>query len=108
GVASVLDWIIVRAVLLFILTIASYFMHPFGLGGGAAALAGLGFGFAILVFERRLRDTSLKRLIGAAIGSVLGIVGAYLISLVLSLSTTLPKNDVSFIQIAVLLLMAYV
>ncbi|MBI2815330.1 MAG: PIN domain nuclease [Acidobacteria bacterium] len=83
-------------------------MRPFNLGSGAAALAGLGVGLAILVFERRLRDTSLKRLIGAAIGSILGIVGAYLISLVLSLSTTLPKNNVAFIQIVILLLMSYV
>ena len=102
-----LDWIIVRAVLLLVLTIACYFMQPFGLEKGVATLAGLGMGFAILLFEMRLRQTSLRRLIGAAIGSVLGIFGAYLISLVLSLSV-LPKNTVSFLQIMILLLMAYV
>jgi uncharacterized protein YacL len=103
----VLDWIIVRAVLLLVLTVACYFMRPFGLGNGAAAIAGLGMGFTILLFEMRLSRTSLKRLIGAAIGSILGIFGAYLISLVLSLSV-LPRNTISFLQILILLLMSYV
>jgi len=50
---------------------------------------------------------SLKRLIGAAIGSVLGIVGAYLFALVLR--NSLPNNRTqSFLQILVMLLMAYV
>ena len=40
-------------------------------------------GLAIVLFEWRLRLVSLKRLIGAAIGSVLGIVGAYLFALVI-------------------------
>ena len=37
----------------------------------------------VVLFEIRIREVSLKRLIGAAFGSVLGILGAYLISLVL-------------------------
>ena len=102
-----LDWIIVRAVLLLVLTVACYFMRPFGLERGVAAVAGLGMGFTILLFEMRLSRTSLRRLIGAAIGSILGIFGAYLISLVLSLSV-LPKNTISFLQISILLLMSYV
>ncbi len=101
------DWIIVRGVLLLVLTFAGYFMRPFGLEKGLAALAGLGMGFAILLFERRLSNTSLKRLMGAAIGSILGIFGAYLISLVLSLSVP-TRNNISFLQILILLLMSYV
>ncbi len=101
------DWLIVRAVLLLVLTFASYFMHPFGLDKGLAALAGFGMGLAILLFERRLSNTSLKRLIGAAFGSILGIFGAYLISLVLSLAVP-SKSSVSFLQLLILLLMAYV
>ena len=40
-------------------------------------------GLGVVVFEIRIKEVSLKRLIGAAFGSVLGILGAYLISLVL-------------------------
>ena len=101
------DWIVVRVVFLMVLTWASYYMQPFGLVGGVAALAGLCMGFAILLFEMRLGKASMKRLIGAAVGSILGIFGAYLISLVLSLSV-FPRNTISFLQILILLLMSYV
>ena len=48
-------------------------------------------------------SVSLKRLIGAACGSVLGIVGAFLMSLVLSKATPEP-----FLQVCLLLLMTYI
>ena len=48
-----------------------------------AAAGGMVFGLCIILFEMRLEQVSLKRLIGAACGSVLGIVGAFLMSLVL-------------------------
>ena len=101
------DWIIVRVVFLLVVTCASYYMHPFGLSSGSAAVVGLCMGFAILLFEMRLAQASMKRLIGAAVGSILGIFGAYLISLVLSLSI-FPRNTTSFLQLFVLLLMSYV
>ena len=72
-----------------------------------AGLVGLGIGIAILLFEIRLSRTSLRRLIGAAIGSILGIVGAYLMSLVLGQSV-FPKNTLSFLQILVMLWMTYI
>ncbi|MBL8173419.1 MAG: PIN domain nuclease [Bryobacterales bacterium] len=50
----------------------------------------------------------MKRLIGAACGSVMGIFGAYLISLVLRQALPSNTSTVSFLQLAVLLLMTYV
>ena len=64
-------------------------------------------GVAIVIFEWRLRLVSLKRLIGAAIGSVLGIFGAYLFALVIRNSISSGPTQ-SFLQIMVMLLMAYV
>jgi uncharacterized protein YacL len=50
---------------------------------------------------------SLKRLIGSAIGSILGIVGAYLFSLVIR--NSIPQSHTqSFLQILVMMIMAYV
>ena len=71
--------------------------------------AGVGalIGAAIVMFEWKLRMVSLKRLIGAAIGSFLGICGAYLFALVIRNSIPLG-NTQSFLQILVMLLMAYV
>ena len=71
--------------------------------------AGLGalIGLAVIVFEWRLRLVSLKRLIGAAIGSILGIFGAYLFALVIR--SSIPEGHTqSFLQIMVMLLMTYV
>ncbi len=67
----------------------------------------MAIGAAIVLFEWRLRLVSLTRLIGAAIGSVLGIFGAYLFALVIR--NSLPAGHTqSFLQILVMLLMAYV
>src|ERR1019366_9444426 len=54
-----------------------------------------------------LRRISLKRLIGAAIGSILGIAGAYLFSLVIRNSIHEGPTQ-SFLQLFVMLIMAYV
>jgi uncharacterized protein YacL len=65
------------------------------------------FGLAVVLFEIRLRKVSLKRLIGAVIGSILGIIGAYLFSLVIRNSLQ-PGPTQSFLQLFLMLLMAYV
>jgi uncharacterized protein YacL len=73
----------------------------------AEAIAGALLGCAVVVFEIRLRRVSLKRLIGSAIGSILGIFGAYLFTLVIHNSLSAGKLQ-SFLQLFVMLLMAYV
>ena len=92
---------------MLVLCLASYYLEPFGLERRLAGVVGLGIGFAILLFEYRLSQASLKRLIGAAVGSILGIIGAYLMSLVLGQSV-FPQNTLSFLQILVMLWMTYI
>ena len=104
-----LDWVIVRLLFLVILFFVSYYLRPFGMEQQTAGLAGLGIGAAILLFEMRLKRVSLKRLIGAAVGSILGIIGAYLMTLVLGqLTTPQNQNTLSFLQVLLLLLMTYI
>lgn len=98
---------LVRTVFLIITTVVSYHFRPFRLPGLYAALFGFLFGLAIVLFELRLRRTSLKRLIGAAIGSILGILGAWLMALVLA-QTNIEVSTRSFLQVVLLLLMTYV
>ena len=98
-----LDLVLVRAVLVLVFAVAAYFLHPVGVSPWVAAGAGGVFSAVIILFEIRLEQISLKRLIGAAAGSVLGIVGAFLMSLVLSKADAPP-----FLQVALLLLMTYV
>ena len=100
--------IIVRAVLLLVLTIASYFMRPFGLHSGAAALAGVASGIAILsvraaasrhqseTFDRRgyRLDSRHRRRVSDR--------------LVLGAAVTIPGKTARSFRLLILLLMAYV
>jgi uncharacterized protein YacL len=86
---------------------AGYHFHPFGLSNLAAAGVGLAFAIAVFLFEIRLQRASMRRLIGAAIGSILGILGAYLMGLVLA-RTTIPEGSRSFLDVGLLLVMTYI
>ena len=86
---------------------AGFHFHPFALTRWLAAATGFLFAVAVILFELRLRRASLRRLIGAATGSILGIFGAYLTSLVLS-HTSMPESDRSFMGLAIFLVMTYI
>ena len=102
-----MDVILIRALFVLIVAAICFVLRPFNLPSNLDAVVGLLIGVAIIIFEWRLRVMSLKRLIGAAIGSVLGIFGAYLFALVIRNSIPAGPTQ-SFLQIIVMLLMAYV
>jgi uncharacterized protein YacL len=102
-----MDLILLRVLFVVLLSVVCYFLHPFGLTGWQAVLAGGGAAAAVIVFEFRVRALSLRRLIGAVAGSVLGIFGAALFCLVLR-SARLNVDTSAALQIFVLLLMTYV
>ncbi|HTC92801.1 MAG TPA: PIN domain-containing protein [Terriglobales bacterium] len=102
-----MDLAFIRSLFVITLGVAAWFLRPFGLNPVQSAAAGAVIALAILVFEMRLRTVSLKRLIGAVIGSILGIFGAYLFSIVIRESLGLG-NTQHFLQLLVMLLMAYV
>jgi uncharacterized protein YacL len=101
------DLILVRLLFVIVVSVAGYFIEPFRLTRPQDAAVGALVGLGIVLFEGKLRSVSLKRLIGAAIGSILGICGAYLFALVIR-SSIPAGNTQSFLQIVVMLLMAYV
>jgi uncharacterized protein YacL len=101
------DHFIVRSIFAGACVVAGYHFRPFGLESWSAALVGLGFALAVFVFEARLQRVSLRRLIGAAVGSILGILGAHLMGLVLS-RTAIPEGSRSFLDVALLLVMTYI
>jgi len=102
-----LDLVVIRILFVFISALSSYELRPLGLERWPAAAVGVLFGLVVVLFEVRLRTVSLKRLIGAVIGSILGIIGAYLFSLVIRNSLQ-PGPTQSFLQLFLMLLMAYV
>jgi uncharacterized protein YacL len=105
--AGFMDLILVRFLFVALLSGVCYFLHPFGVTGWTGAAGGALAACAVIVFELRVRALSLRRLIGAVTGSVLGIFGAALFCLVLR-SAPLSMSTSAVVQIFVLLLMTYV
>ena len=109
-----MDLIIIRIAFIVVVAIACYHLKPFGLANlpgweaaWASAGAGIFIGLLVVWFEARLRVVSLKRLIGAVIGSIFGILGAYLFSVVIKNSITHSETQ-RFLMLMVMLLMSYV
>ena len=105
-----MDLGIIRTVFILVVAVACYHLKPFGLANlpaWSSACAGIAIGLAVVWFEARLRVVSLKRLIGAVIGSILGILGAYLFSVVIKNSITHSETQ-RFLMLMVMLLMSYV
>jgi uncharacterized protein YacL len=101
------DIVFVRLLFVIVVGATCFVIEPFNLTRPWDAAVGVAIGGVIVLFEWKLRMVSLKRLIGAAIGSILGICGAYLFALVIR--NSVPQGHTqSFLQILVMLLMAYV
>jgi uncharacterized protein YacL len=101
------DLLLVRAVVVVLAVVACYYFRPFGLAQIAAAAAGFVFAVLVILAEMRLRGASLRRLLGAAVGALLGTFGAFLMNLVL-LRTSIPESTRSFLGVALLLLLGYI
>ncbi len=99
---------VVRVLFTAAFTAATFFLRPFDLSAYAALVLGIVFSIGIIIFEISVRQSSLKTLIGAAIGSILGILGATLISLIISKMTFFSSNTGTFLQVLILAVMGYV
>jgi uncharacterized protein YacL len=100
------DMLAIRVIFAAVCAGAGFHFRPFSLPRTTAALVGLSFAVAVIFLELRLRRASLRRLIGAVTGSIVGILGAYLTSLILT-HTTMPESTRSFVSLAVFLVMTY-
>lgn len=103
-----LDLTIIRVIFVFVIAGCAYYFRPFQTSSAVAGIGGLALGCAIILFEVRIERISLKRLIGAAFGSILGILGAFLMSLVLSRINIDNSTTLHFLELFLLLWMTYV
>ena len=83
-----------RVVFFISVIAAAYHLRPFHWSSLVSSLVGAALATAFLVIEMRLRKASLKRLIGAVVGASFGVMGALVISHLLSL-TSLERASIS-------------
>jgi uncharacterized protein YacL len=109
-----MDLWIIRVFLFIAILLSGLFVRPFHLEGlpqnlqiPLTLLISAILALLIVFAEIRVRLLSLKTLIGAAVGSLMGIIGASLISLVIGRMQVSPRVE-TFAQVMVLVLMAYV
>jgi uncharacterized protein YacL len=107
-----MDLWIIRILLFIAILICGFFERPLHIDsepyGTAVNLVLSGaIGILIIFFESRIRKLSLKTLVGAAVGSILGIIGASLISLIID-HVKVSESTSNFFQVLILILMAYV
>ncbi len=102
--------ILIRLVFTAILVVSGFVLHPVPgqplISAGVAALIAV----AIIFFELRIRRASLKTLIGAAVGSIMGIIGAFLIGTLISRqeSMAVSPETKTFLTLALTFFMSYV
>src|ERR1700741_5075950 len=104
------DVVIIRLIFTAILVVAGYKLAPLRDDPWLSAAAGALIAICIIVFELRIRRATLKTLIGAAVGSILGIIGAYLIGSLISRqeSMAVAPEVKTFLTLALVFFMAYV
>src|ERR1700750_563116 len=78
------DVVLIRLIFTASLIVAGYKLSPLKDRPWTSAVLGGLIALCIIVFELRIRRATLKTLIGAAAGSILGIIGAYLIGNLIS------------------------
>ena len=119
-----IDVLIIRFGFILVLALVGYLLNPLSRSSHvndlvgddiraeqiASAVCGAIVALLIIGFEIRARKASLKTLIGAAIGSILGIIGAYLIGMLISTQdiNTVPGEMKTFMTIALALFMGYI
>lgn len=97
---------VLRTIFVAILAAASYHLRPFHLGPVPAVVLGAVLGVILVGCEIRLQSVAVARLLGAAIGLTIGILAALMVSRLLSL-TMVEKHSLSYIQVALLIFLAY-
>ncbi len=105
------DVVLIRLIFTAILVAAGYILRPVTDNPWVSAAVGALVAVCIIFFELRIRRATLKTLIGAAVGSILGILGAYLIGSLISRQESvgpLGPHVKTFITLALTFFMAYV
>jgi len=114
------DILIARIAFVALLALLGFVLDPFGgtqrFGFDAStnrllsSVLGTLIALLIIGFEMRVRQASLKTLIGAAVGSILGITGAFLIGVLISIQKekAVSAEMQTFLTISLAFFMGYI
>src|ERR1044071_960719 len=104
------DVVLIRLIFTAILVVAGDKLGPVRDDPWLSAASGALIAICIIVFELRIRRATLKTLIGAAVGSILGIIGAYLIGSLISRQESSAREAPmkTFLTLSLTFFMAYV
>ena len=102
------DVILLRVLFTGLLIGAASWLQPVSGKPWASAAIGALVAICIILFELRIRQATLKTLIGAAVGSILGIIGAFLIGELIMRQEALTHEVRTFVTLSLVFFMAYV
>jgi uncharacterized protein YacL len=102
-----LDLTLFRVVFVLAVSVSAYFLRPLDASPISAAVCGFVLGILIILVQTRLERITLKRLIGAALGTLIGISSAFLMSLVLARANSNNSTTFRFFEVALLLWLTY-
>ena len=103
-----LEMALARGIAVMAVALVARQLRPWDLSANTSLALGILIGVIFIVFEARLEKVTLRRLIGAAVGAIVGILGARMITELLTSSLPARGNTIAFIQISLLMLMGYV
>ena len=102
------DVILLRVVFTAVLVAVGWVLTPVHDKPWTSAGIGALVGICIILFEFRIRQATLKTLIGGAVGSILGIIGAFLIGELIMRQEALTHEVRTFVTLSLVSFMAYV
>ncbi len=107
GGKSVVDFILFRTIFVLVFGFAAAYFRPSGVEPWAALLIGCGIAGCIIALGNRMERVSLQKLIGIAVGAVIGLISAALVSVVLGRLGGDAAAGIHFTQIVCLLVLGY-
>ena len=102
------ELLVIRITFALLLGLIAFVLKPFQLESPLAGLAGFLMALAIIFLESRIRRATLQRLLGACLGAIAGLLGSFLISLVVGRAQLPYPGTISFIEICIVALSLYV
>jgi uncharacterized protein YacL len=103
-----LDRILFHAFFIIVFAACAWYFQPMQVSAPVAALGGVSLGLALFAVEKRIERVPIKSLIGSTAGGLMGIIAAFLVSLVISQVNPHQTPTLHFLELGILLLLTYV